>query len=253
MTELPIPPVAGDFRAPCVRAAGYAASGAQPGRKTQKPRKSRNVARQAPTATETPSPSTAREANHRIMNNLSVLRSLVQMQRRRLDDETAGQVLDDLGVRLEAMALVHRQLAHEAGEDPDFDAAAYLREFVDELAVTMASDRYEIRFDAPKSARLPRCKATLLALLISELAINASKHAFPAGRTGEISVTLKFVRGRYRLTVADDGIGLPDEFDPAASRGIGMKLVVGFVCQLGGTLDIRAGTPGATFAVTFPA
>ncbi|MEX2644246.1 MAG: histidine kinase dimerization/phosphoacceptor domain -containing protein, partial [Acetobacterales bacterium] len=114
MTDVPLPPVAQYFLGSCLPGAGCLSSARFRGR-----RKSTGVKRQSGAADSAPrrgQPTSldevaAREANHRIMNNLSVLRSLLQMKRRRLKDENASQILDELVMRLEAMTIVHRQLA----------------------------------------------------------------------------------------------------------------------------------------------
>ena len=92
----------------------------------------------------------------------------------------------------------------------------------------------------------------VLGLLVTELVINACKHAFRGRDQGVITVRLDALEdGRQRLTVADDGIGLPAGFEPGASTGVGVRLLQCFVQQLEGTLA-REGPPGTRFVVTFP-
>jgi two-component sensor histidine kinase len=96
-------------------------------------------------------------------------------------------------------------------------------------------------------------KAIPCGLILNELITNALKHAFPNERRGVIRVGLHMVSNREaRLSVADDGIGLPASHDMGKSDSLGMQLVSTLVEQLEGRLDI-ARSDGTTFSVTFPA
>jgi len=92
---------------------------------------------------------------------------------------------------------------------------------------------------------------------------NAMKHAFPDGRAGEIRITLHKGRGvkfyaptdenhspAYELIVADDGIGLPADFDAKSQKSLGLQLVRMLSGQLEGTLAIEANA-GTTVHITF--
>jgi two-component sensor histidine kinase len=97
-------------------------------------------------------------------------------------------------------------------------------------------------------------RAIPLALLVTELATNSFKHAFPNGRTGTITVKLTAQGDVILLTVADDGVGTPppqsDNNDEERS-GLGLVLTQALAKQLGGTLAI-SGPPGTATIVTFP-
>ncbi|MDF1526706.1 MAG: sensor histidine kinase [bacterium] len=88
---------------------------------------------------------------------------------------------------------------------------------------------------------------------MSELVTNAIKYAFPEDRkggTGEVAVSFSEGEGgQYILSVSDNGIGLPEGFDPETSSSLGLKLVHTMVAQLGGeiTLDRTSGTSWTVF------
>jgi two-component sensor histidine kinase len=89
-------------------------------------------------------------------------------------------------------------------------------------------------------------------LIINELVTNALQHAFPDKRIGNMSVILIKEDDKIVLTVADDGIGLPENFSPDQSQSLGITLIDTLVHQLNGKLDITSEN-GTTFKISFPA
>jgi two-component sensor histidine kinase len=87
--------------------------------------------------------------------------------------------------------------------------------------------------------------------VVNELVSNAFKHAFPDERGGTIGIELRVADGEVEIVVADDGIGLPDDFDLGQIKSLGLQLVPLLVEQLAGTFTIEPG-PGARFHLRFP-
>ena len=82
-------------------------------------------------------------------------------------------------------------------------------------------------------------------LILNELISNALQHAFPAGQTGEITITLRAEsEDEALLVVQDNGVGMPRDVDIAHADSLGLRLVRGLVDQLGGSvqLDRSGGT-----------
>ncbi len=173
-----------------------------------------------------------REVYHRVKNNLQVVDGLLLMRGRQLSDPTAKAAMEELRKRIFALGLVHHQLMGSK-DLKTFDAGAFLKELVAHL-----------RIDAPENVTLVLDVAPLavdldfavpLGLLITELATNALKHAFPSG-SGEIDVTLGAAEaGEVVLRVADNGVGLPADFQK--QRRSGLSIVDGLVRQLGGRIE----------------
>jgi two-component sensor histidine kinase len=90
-------------------------------------------------------------------------------------------------------------------------------------------------------------------LIVNELVSNALKHAFPEDRSGRVQVELRLVEHtRYVLTVTDNGVGLPFDFDPENSDTLGLQLVHDLTRQLRGTISARREN-GTGFTITFSA
>jgi two-component sensor histidine kinase len=90
-----------------------------------------------------------------------------------------------------------------------------------------------------------------LGLIAHELVSNALKHAFPAGRNGEIRLRLRSTeRGRALFSVSDDGVGLPPSLDFERAQTLGLKMIRNLTAQIRGRLEIR-NSGGTTFEISF--
>lgn len=115
---------------------------------------------------------------------------------------------------------------------------------VDPDRITLSINAVEVQL--PINAAIP------CGLVINELISNALKHAFPENRAGEISIRLaQDTESHATLSVSDDGIGIPDDFDMAGTETLGLQLVNLLTDQLGGTLEVSRAHPTA-FTLRFP-
>ncbi|WP_126174593.1 sensor histidine kinase [Altericroceibacterium xinjiangense] len=186
----------------------------------------------------------AKEIDHRVMNSLQFVSSLLTMQSRSPDIGEAAAHLQMAANRVAAVAQVHRHFY--AGEAAETSCITFLRRLCDDLASIL--DR-EVEVDGDEG-NVPTRLIQPIGLLVNELVTNAAKHG-----KGKISVEYRRVAGEQLLSVCDEGDGLPPGFDPAAIvESLGMRVVTSLSQQLGGELSAlpRAGGPGACFSVTFP-
>ncbi|RVT93918.1 sensor histidine kinase [Sphingomonas crocodyli] len=195
-----------------------------------------------------------REVDHRLVNNLNTLSLMLMMQQDEVVDLLARHQLRDAASRISAIADLHRAFLTTgwgAADDPAPERAAgltYLRRLCIKLS-EMLGGRIEV---AGTEIILHPLQVQSLGLIVHELAMNALKHG---GR--RIVIRLATTGdGRHKLTVSDDGPGLPDGFDPwdESHGGVGMSIVVAMTEQLEGELTFDSPTAGGvTFAVSFPA
>ena len=192
-----------------------------------------------------------KEIHHRVKNNLAVISSLLNMQSKYIRDKKTLEIFRESQNRVKTMALIHTKL-YQSSDLARIDFADYIRNLTAGLidsyrlepgGVTLVLDVMDVYFDV--NVGIP------CGLIINELLTNALKHAFPNGRKGEVSVSLKPDDETITLVVADDGIGFPDAIDFRNTESLGFQLVTALVDQLGGTIELTRGK-GTTFVISFP-
>ena len=189
-----------------------------------------------------------KEIHHRVKNNLQVVSSLFSLQRERTHSEELKLLLDESRTRVQSIALVHEQL-YRSADLAAIDLDGYLRDLLRTIRSSYGADRVQIDANAT-AVVLDVEQAVPCALVVCELVSNALKHAFPTG-DGKLSVTARRdARGRCVLEVADDGIGVPLDFDWQNARSLGLRLVRALARQLRGTVELDR-AHGTCFRVTF--
>jgi len=192
-----------------------------------------------------------KEIHHRVKNNLQIVSSLLQLQSRYIEDEEVLDIFRETQNRVKSMALIHERLYRSDDlETIDFDE--YTRNLVNHLVRTYrdASRHVEIRREV-EDIKLDADTGIPCGLIITELVSNAMKYAFPEGRKGTITITLRRAGERaYVLSVSDDGVGLPEDFDLSSTESLGMQLISTLVDQLDGEVEID-GSQGTRFTITF--
>jgi two-component sensor histidine kinase len=192
------------------------------------------------------------ESNHRIMNNLHTVVSLLHLQARSAKEPTREDFMT-AAERVSVMAKVQRRLVRFEGA-----VLADSRSFIEELCRDLESALIglrPIRLDVEaESHPIPLTQAVSIGLIINELLVNALKYAFPENRDGRVSVTFTRRDDEYCLAVSDNGVGLSATRESASSpssTGLGQRLIRSFVVQLGGRHEIEAGSPGTRAQVCF--
>jgi len=184
-----------------------------------------------------------REGDHRLMNSLQLVQSILALQSRSASSEDTKVQLDLAGNRVLAIATVHKQL-HRTGSMEEVDIGDFLRGLCESLKHTAPAQIEAIKLTADTAMRRSDL-ATGLGLLVAELVTNSFKYAYPAGQRGSVYVDFKETEDGWRLVVSDEGRGLPEGFDINQSKGFGMKVVKAFVSRLNAKLTVSS-RPGHT-------
>ncbi len=199
-----------------------------------------------------------KEIHHRVKNNLQVIASLLNLQLGHVQDAAACGVIRECQNRIRAIAIAHEKL-YQFRDLARIEMGEYLRNLVGHLFRTFLVKPEAIRVQlAADKVALDIEQAIPCCLIINELLTNALKYAFPDGRVGEISVSLKAEAPDraggipYALAIGDTGVGFPEGVDFRATASLGMQLVMTFVEQLGGEITLAAG-PGTVWTIRFTA
>jgi len=193
----------------------------------------------------------SKEADHRIMNGLHMIMSLIMLQSRKSTDVEVSAQLTCAANRVAAIERVHRCL-HCLDGVRTVAFRQYLEELCRDFAALVAPaecleppilvEGDEV--DLPTEIGIP------LGFIVSEMIMNAAKY-------GRRPISVRLARnsegGGYALSVSDDGPGLPEGFDPAADTGLGMRIIRSLVGQIAGELRIGSadGGRGTRFTVLF--
>ena len=190
----------------------------------------------------------ARESDHRLLNGLQIIASLLSLQGRKSANEEVAAQLREAANRIATIERVHRRLhCFENAQAVAFKQ--YLLDLCCDFAAMLSSDEAKIIAVDGLEIELPSQTAIPLALIVNELITNAVKYG-----KGRISITLgPAPAGGHALSVCNEGPALPEDFDPIARAGLGMGIIQALVRQIGGELrwGRGAGDKGACFTVMF--
>jgi PAS domain S-box-containing protein len=181
-----------------------------------------------------------KEVHHRVKNNLQVICSLLSMQLSAAGSDAFSRPLHDAHSRVLAMSLIHEQI-YQSDTLSDLDFGHYIEALSSALFSAYCVDPSRVRLDlSVESITLGLDQAIPCGLILNELLSNALKHAFSDGREGAVHVSLHQTEtGRASLTVADNGVGLPSDFEIRSSRTLGLQVVSTLIRQLGAELSVN--------------
>jgi len=193
-----------------------------------------------------------REIHHRVKNNLQLITGLLDMTRMRTQDETTTGILTDMMLKIQTMAQIHTRL-YESKQFGKIGLTGQFRDQVAALSNIYSHKGHEISCEIhAEEIFLPVDQALPCALVMNEILSNSYKHAFKGKKHGTIDVTAVQENGHIRITVKDDGIGIPPDFDIGHTNSLGMKLIRTLVKhQLKGSLHINS-HHGTEMIVEFP-
>jgi two-component sensor histidine kinase len=192
------------------------------------------------------------ELQHRVANSLQIIASVLMQSARRVPSAETKSYLYDAHSRVMSVAALQHQLA--ASNVGDVELRGYFTELCESIAASMIHDRKKLTLEveADKGAATPEHSVSL-GLVVTELVINALKHAFPDGRGGRIVVGYKVAGKGWTLSVADDGVGMPPSGAESAKAGLGTSIVQALAKQLGAVVEVTRTDPGTNISVAHAA
>lgn len=192
-----------------------------------------------------------KEVHHRVKNNLQIVMSLLSTQVAYLENKDAVQAVEDSQQRVQAIALIHQKLYRETG-GVSIQMESYVADMVEDLDGVFNARKRNIRFEKFIDVfNLDIDQAVPVGLILNEALTNAIKYAF-IGKGGIVKISLQKAGDQHiNLTIADNGIGLPSNFDFENTNSLGMEMMKGLGQQLRGKFEIT-NESGVTLSLKFP-
>lgn len=188
------------------------------------------------------------ELQHRVANSLQIIASVLMQSARRVQSEESRAHLHDAHHRVMSIATMQRQLA--ASRLGEVELRPYFRDLCASIAASMIADRDQLRLiSTTDDSKVDADVSVSLGLIVTELVINALKHAFPGHKPrGRIEVDYVARGTGWTLSVSDDGIGMPGGAD-GVKPGLGTGIVEALSKQLGASVTVTAPGAGTTVSI----
>jgi len=191
------------------------------------------------------------ELEHRIANSLQIIASIILLKAKAVQSEETRLHLHDAHKRVMSIAAVQRQL-HASGATGSIQIGPYLTGLCEVLATSMIGDTRPISLQVVgEGGSATSRQAESLGLIVTELVMNALKHAFPDEKTeGQITVAYDTAGTNWKLSVSDNGVGKPDGVFAQGKTGLGTGIIKALAQQLAAQVETLAGPEGTTVSVT---
>lgn len=178
-----------------------------------------------------------KELHHRVKNNLQVMYSLLNLQKRRNEDVYTIDTLSSIQNRIQTMALVHQNL-YSSGDFEMVGIAAYVKTLANHLESIYKIDKQKIdvTIDINEKLKMPIEMVISIGLIVNEAVSNAFKYAFKKKLTGTLLIKIIDSEIENSILIQDNGQGM--QALPDMDNSLGMKLI-GLMCaQLNATHSI---------------
>jgi two-component sensor histidine kinase len=187
------------------------------------------------------------ELQHRVANSLQIIASVLMQSARRVQSEEARGHLQNAHHRVMSIADVQRQLSMSTSGKVEL--RAYLTQLCRSLAASMIADPDRLSIDITVDDSAVDANVSVsLGLIVTELVINALKHAFPEQLSGKITVAYRTTGMDWTLSVTDDGIGMPTGSD-APKAGLGTGIVEALAKNLRAGIHLSDANPGTAVTI----
>lgn len=164
------------------------------------------------------------EVHHRVKNNLQTIAAILRIQSRRCQGEETERQLTGAVNRILSISVIHEYLSQDEHRPINIrDICQRILGQAQQVTVN-PGQKVEIAMEGP-NIRLPASQATASALVVNELLMNAMEHGLRDRNYGEIRIALEDLGDEVRITLLDNGLGLPSDFDPDQSGNLGLQIV----------------------------
>jgi len=187
------------------------------------------------------------EVQHRVANSLQIIAAVLLQSARRVNSTETRAHLEEAHQRVMSVAEVQRHLASTTGEDVRL--RPYFTTLCESLGASMIRDHNALSLEVKTDDSTAAADVSVsLGLIVTELVINALKHAFPDSRIGRITVGYQGRGPNWTLSVADNGIGMPSGAE-APKAGLGTSIVEALARQLHAHVQVAENHPGTKVSI----
>jgi two-component sensor histidine kinase len=191
------------------------------------------------------------EIQHRVANSLQIIASIIMMKALSVESEETRRHLHDAHTRVISVAAVQQQL-HASAAIGSMEMQPYLSKLCDALGHSMIGGDQSMSLKVIGKGGIATCRdAESLGLIVTEVVINALKHAFNSDtKDGRITVLYEVSGADWKLSIADNGIGKPDGLFAQPKSGLGTGIVKALAKQLDSQVVTLSGPKGTTVSIT---
>ena len=192
-----------------------------------------------------------KEVHHRVKNNLQIVNSMLDIQIRKSNDKKVKQALNNSRGRIKSISLIHEQL-YQYEHLSKIEFGRYVRSLAEGIDMSFRDHEKKVQlcFEL-ETMEIDINSAIPLGLICNELIINSYKHSDKVSETLTISVHLNYQDDKKVLTISDNGIGLPPDFEDKQKLSLGYKIINSLIYQLKGSMDFVPSKKGTTVKIQF--
>ncbi len=188
------------------------------------------------------------ELQHRVANSLQIIASVLMQSARKVQSEEVRGHLHDAHSRVMSISVLQQQLS--ASRIGEVALRPYFTDLCKSIGASMIPDSSKLSLVVTvDESQIMADVSVSYGLIVTELVINALKHAFPDQREGKIEVSYTSDGGKWALIVCDNGIGMPIGLD-APKPGLGTGIVDALSKQLHASVRITDANLGTCVSIT---
>lgn len=191
-----------------------------------------------------------KEIHERVNDNMQIISSILMLQERHIKDESDLSIFRETWNRIKIMATIYEKM-YQSENLAKIDFSSYTKSLISDLYSTYDINPNTIKLKKNiKNVYLDVSTAIPCGLIINELVSNSLKYGFPRGKKGEITINFSSKNNEYKLTVGDNGKGIPKYLDFRKSESLGLQLVRLLCKKLKGSIELDRSS-GTVFKILF--
>lgn len=192
-----------------------------------------------------------KEIHHRVKNNLNIIIGLLELQSQNIEDVAVKEMFRESINRIRSMAIIHEYL-YRSDNQSEIDLSLYIESLADNLLSVYSDTKRELIINYNMDNILTDFDIAIpVGLIVNEIVTNSIKHGFLERPKGKIDIFLEKNKSKIKLTIRDDGIGIPVNLDVENCKTLGFQLIKLLVAQLSGDYKIFR-EEGTTVQIEIP-